>query len=95
MDCCNRRIGRDADRTLQDLCGAALSFAFDILRPGGRFICKFYQGGEDKRLEHQLKSLFLKVHREKPESSRSVGIHYPPRSVPDAQLTRNQKRPTL
>lgn len=35
-------------------------------------MCKFYQGGEDKALELRLRSLFAKVHREKPESSRSV-----------------------
>ncbi|MCJ1263231.1 2' O-ribose methyltransferase [Lobaria immixta] len=55
-----------------DLCDAALRFAFDTLRAGGHFVCKFYQGGEDKALELRLRSLFAKVHREKPESSRSV-----------------------
>ena len=35
-------------------------------------MCKFYQGSEDKALELRLKSLFARVHREKPESSRSV-----------------------
>ncbi|KAA8571656.1 hypothetical protein EYC84_001647 [Monilinia fructicola] len=54
-----------------DLCAAALRFAFDTLRPGGHFVCKFYQGAEDKQLERQLKKLFGAVHREKPESSRS------------------------
>ncbi|KAK4695084.1 21S rRNA (uridine2791-2'-O)-methyltransferase, partial [Lecanoromycetidae sp. Uapishka_2] len=54
-----------------DLCDAALRFAFDTLRMGGHFICKFYQGAEDKAFEHRLKALFAKVHREKPESSRS------------------------
>ncbi len=39
---------------------------------GGHFVCKFYQGAEDKALEKSLKGLFHKVHREKPESSRSV-----------------------
>lgn len=39
---------------------------------GGHFVCKFYQGSEDKHLEMQLKRLFATVHREKPESSRSV-----------------------
>ena len=59
---------------LQDLCDAALRFAFDTLRTGGYFVCKFYQGAEDKALEMRLKTLFAKVHREKPESSRSVGL---------------------
>lgn len=54
-----------------DLCMAALTFCFDTLRTGGHFICKFYQGAEEKALEKKLKRLFQKVHREKPESSRS------------------------
>ncbi|KAL9593388.1 MAG: hypothetical protein Q9219_007576 [cf. Caloplaca sp. 3 TL-2023] len=56
-----------------DLCEAALSFAFDTLRPGGHLICKYYQGSEDKILESRLKRLFSKVYRDKPESSRRVG----------------------
>ncbi|KAL9108553.1 MAG: hypothetical protein Q9227_006639 [Pyrenula ochraceoflavens] len=54
-----------------DLCQAALEFCFDTLKTGGHFVCKFYQGAEDKALEMRLKHLFRKVHREKPESSRS------------------------
>ncbi|KAJ5876104.1 uncharacterized protein N7529_001688 [Penicillium soppii] len=54
-----------------DLCNAALRFSSDVLKTGGHFICKFYQGAEDKELEMQLKGLFKKVHRLKPESSRS------------------------
>jgi hypothetical protein len=58
----------------QDLCHAALSFASDTLKPGGNFVCKFYQGAEDKAFEALLKKMFAKVHREKPESSRSVSL---------------------
>jgi len=54
-----------------DLCTAALQFAHDTLKVGGHFVCKFYQGAEDKELERQLRLLFKSVHREKPESSRS------------------------
>ncbi|KAI0538862.1 23S ribosomal RNA methyltransferase [Xylaria digitata] len=54
-----------------DLCLAALQFASDTLRVGGHFVCKFYQGSEDKDLELKLKKMFGKVHREKPESSRT------------------------
>ncbi|RFU28704.1 hypothetical protein B7463_g7637, partial [Scytalidium lignicola] len=54
-----------------DLCAAALRFSYDTLRTGGHFVCKFYQGAEDKQLENQLKKLFGTVHREKPESSRN------------------------
>jgi 21S rRNA (uridine2791-2'-O)-methyltransferase len=35
-------------------------------------VCKFYQGAEDKAFERLLKKMFDRVHREKPESSRSV-----------------------
>ncbi|KAF2445640.1 FtsJ-domain-containing protein [Karstenula rhodostoma CBS 690.94] len=54
-----------------DLCMAGLTFAFDTLRTGGHYLCKFYQGPEDKALETKLRRLFAKVHREKPDSSRS------------------------
>ncbi|KAI1140546.1 23S ribosomal RNA methyltransferase [Hypoxylon sp. FL0543] len=54
-----------------DLCLAALQFASDTLKAGGHFVCKFYQGAEDKDLELKLKKMFAKVHREKPDSSRS------------------------
>lgn len=58
----------------QDLCYAALTFASDTLKAGGHFICKFYQGAEDKKLQKLLEKMFSKVHREKPESSRSVCV---------------------
>ncbi|KAH6652888.1 FtsJ-like methyltransferase-domain-containing protein [Truncatella angustata] len=54
-----------------DLCLAALQFASDTLRTGGHFVCKFYQGSEDKEMELKLKKMFGRVHREKPESSRN------------------------
>ena len=58
----------------QDLCHAALSFASDTLKADGNFVCKFYQGKEDKALENTLKKMFKRVCREKPESSRSVSV---------------------
>lgn len=61
-----------ADTRIKDLCRAALQFSFNVLKSGGHFVCKFYQGSEDKVLEKQLRALFEKVHRLKPESSRSV-----------------------
>lgn len=60
------------DACTKDLCMAALTFCFDTLRTGGHFVCKYYQGNEEKDLELRLKKLFEKVHREKPESSRNV-----------------------
>jgi 21S rRNA (uridine2791-2'-O)-methyltransferase len=63
---------------LQDLCNAALQFSSKVLKAGGHFVCKFYQGAEDKELEKQLKDMFQRVHRLKPESSRSVRlVHIP------------------
>jgi 21S rRNA (uridine2791-2'-O)-methyltransferase len=52
---------------------AALTFSFDTLKTGGHFLCKYYQGTEEKAFETKLKRLFAKVHREKPDSSRTVG----------------------
>ncbi|KAI1463890.1 ribosomal RNA methyltransferase MRM2 [Daldinia caldariorum] len=54
-----------------DLCLAALQFASDTLKAGGHFVCKFYQGSEDKDLELKLRKMFEKVYREKPDASRS------------------------
>lgn len=56
---------------------AALTFCYDTLRTGGHFVCKYYQGNEEKELELRLKKLFEKVHREKPESSRNVRVPIP------------------
>ncbi|KGQ02131.1 hypothetical protein PAAG_11082 [Paracoccidioides lutzii Pb01] len=76
-----------------DLCRAALEFSFNVLKTGGHFVCKFYQGAEDKALERQLKELFQTVHREKPESSRSeskeayfIGLRRKHNAVRDAVL---------
>ncbi|KAH6074983.1 hypothetical protein HBI67_022360 [Parastagonospora nodorum] len=54
-----------------DLCMAALTFSYDTLKTGGHFLCKFYQGTEEKAFETKLKRLFASVHREKPDSSRT------------------------
>ncbi|KAI9900060.1 hypothetical protein N3K66_004322 [Trichothecium roseum] len=53
------------------LCRAALQFASETLIPGGHFICKFYAGAQDRNLQKEIEKLFAKVHRQKPESSRS------------------------
>lgn len=61
---------------MKDLCRSALQFSFDVLKAGGHFVCKFYQGTEDKDFEKQLNELFQRVHRLKPESSRNVGAGF-------------------
>ena len=53
---------------------AAMTFAFDTLKTGGHFLCKYYKGSEEKAFETKMKRLFAKVHREKPDSSRAVRI---------------------
>ncbi|RMZ92015.1 hypothetical protein DV736_g744, partial [Chaetothyriales sp. CBS 134916] len=63
---------RDHAGSMQDLCTSALHFCFSTLKPGGHFVCKFYQGAEDKLLEKRMKAMFQRVAREKPESSRSA-----------------------
>ena len=47
-----------------------MTFCYDTLVTGGHFVCKYYQGAEEKELEQRLKALFEKVHRVKPDSSR-------------------------
>lgn len=70
-------IPTNQKQTTQDLCHAALIFASDTLKAGGHFVCKYYQGGEDKALYKKLQKMFEKVHREKPESSRAVRSDVP------------------
>ncbi|EEQ28490.1 21S rRNA (uridine(2791)-2'-O)-methyltransferase MRM2 [Microsporum canis CBS 113480] len=54
-----------------ELCKAALDFASVVLKQGGHFVCKYYQGSGEKEFENELKRLFYRVYREKPDSSRS------------------------
>jgi 21S rRNA (uridine2791-2'-O)-methyltransferase len=68
---------------------AALVFSFDTLKTGGHFLCKFYQGTEEKAFENKLKRLFAKVSREKLYAGR--GIHAGSRLT----VSRNPKRRTL
>ncbi|KAF1809006.1 FtsJ-domain-containing protein [Eremomyces bilateralis CBS 781.70] len=77
-----------------DLCMAALTFSFDTLKTGGHFVCKFYQGSEEKAFEAQLKRLFEKVHREKPKASRGVRLCYNRSPVLGANSFSNRKRHT-
>jgi 21S rRNA (uridine2791-2'-O)-methyltransferase len=74
---------------------AALTFSFDTLKTGGHFLCKFYQGTEEKAFETKLKRLFAKVHREKPDSSRTVYLSLVNANEFKLTCTRNPKRRTL
>lgn len=49
----------------------AASFAIEVLRPGGAFVCKIFQGGAEKELLTLLKTNFAKVRHAKPAASRA------------------------
>ncbi|ADO42837.1 RlmE family RNA methyltransferase [Ketogulonicigenium vulgare] len=53
------------------LCEAAAYLAFDVLTPGGTFVCKVLAGGAEGELQKILKQKFTKVENVKPPSSRS------------------------
>ncbi len=49
---------------------AAYYFATEILKPGGTFVAKVFQGGTEASLLNELKRNFDKVHHMKPPASR-------------------------
>ncbi len=49
---------------------AALEFAYEVLKPGGGFVCKVWQGGAQAELLKTLRSRFTSVRHAKPPSSR-------------------------
>lgn len=53
------------------LCECALEFAFEVLKPGGTFLCKVLRGGTERALLETLKQRFGKVHHMKPPASRA------------------------
>jgi 23S rRNA (uridine2552-2'-O)-methyltransferase len=61
----------DQARSLE-LCELALSVAQRFLKPGGSFVCKFFQSGEFGQLRAEIKRQFEKVEALKPESTRSI-----------------------
>jgi 23S rRNA (uridine2552-2'-O)-methyltransferase len=52
------------------LCETALEVAAEVLRPGGQFVCKIFQGEDFKSFCDKVKSQFTKMHIFKPQSSR-------------------------
>jgi len=59
----------DATRSFQ-LCQAALSIVEMVLKPGGSFICKIFQGQEFKEFSDTVRSRFKRHKIFKPQSSR-------------------------
>ena len=52
------------------LAEAALDFAVRVLKPGGTFLCKLFQGGAERGLLERLRRDFAKVRHVKPGASR-------------------------
>ena len=50
---------------------AALEFAVEVLKPGGAFVAKAFQGGETADLVAELKRRFVAVKNVKPKASRA------------------------
>lgn len=61
----------DQARSLE-LCELALEVSKTYLRPGGVFICKFFQSGEFGQLRSEIKKVYSRVEALKPESTRSI-----------------------
>ena len=52
------------------LCECALEFAYEVLAPGGAFLCKVLRGGTEADLLDSMKRQFDKVRHVKPKASR-------------------------
>jgi 23S rRNA (uridine2552-2'-O)-methyltransferase len=50
---------------------AAIEFAVEVLKPGGAFVAKAFQGGETSALIAELKRHFAEVKNVKPKASRA------------------------
>ncbi len=60
-------------RTVQ-LYEAAALFAMEVLKPGGHFLSKVFQGGTESELLADLKRNFTSVHHVKPKASRAESV---------------------
>ena len=63
----------DHIRTMH-LCEVAADFAVEVLRPGGHFLAKTFQGGTENALLTMLKQNFASVHHVKPPASRDESV---------------------
>ena len=55
---------------IMGLAEAAAAFAIEVLKPGGVFVCKVFQGGTERELLDLLKHQFKTVRHVKPPASR-------------------------
>lgn len=74
-----------------ELCFKALQVAEQVLKPGGAFVCKVFQGADSQALTSALRACFGDVRNAKPKSSREesveffmVGLGYKPGAKSDA-----------
>lgn len=56
------------------LCEVAADFATSILKPGGHFLAKTFQGGTEREILEMLKRRFRSVHHVKPPASRAESV---------------------
>lgn len=63
----------DHIRTMH-LCEVAADFALQVLKPGGHFLAKTFQGGTETALLDGLKRSFRSVHHVKPPASRDESV---------------------
>lgn len=63
----------DHIRTMH-LCEVAADFAMAVLKPGGHFLAKTFQGGAEAELLDRLKKNFRSVHHVKPPASRDESV---------------------
>ncbi|WP_274629890.1 RlmE family RNA methyltransferase [Arvimicrobium flavum] len=56
------------------LCEVAADFAMSVLKPGGHFLAKTFQGGTEAALLDELKRSFRSVHHVKPPASRDASV---------------------
>ncbi|WP_336276428.1 RlmE family RNA methyltransferase [Bartonella sp. CB178] len=56
------------------LCEVAADFALSVLKPGGHFLAKAFQGGAENTLLNTLKQNFRTVHHVKPPASRRESV---------------------
>jgi len=58
------------------LCEVAADFAVSVLKPGGHFLAKSFQGGTENALLTNLKQHFRAVHHVKPPASRAGSVEF-------------------
>ncbi len=58
------------------LAEAALAFAVEVLRPGGAFVTKIFQGGGEQEFAGELRRRFATVRRIKPPASRAESAEF-------------------